>query len=351
QGRLDDDDGIMAFEWKMATETEAASFPADTMNITVAGYTHTLDLTAMRDVTADDKIKADDLVQFINARMQDYDVQAEISEDNQLMVWSPRGYSVKIEFDKNQTVNDSFDYKNVKTSELTVVINGETYTVDLSEAKTADERKAAIIEKFDGVDDINAVADDITGTISFKDDSGAALSAEISYSENITDQFIGGDALERSCYRGGYNLEGDAQTRGIDGNGMYDDGIHTQNATIRSGANTMRQNGFGVINDVIAAVKAGNRDDLADKMLPRIDSFISNILSVMAEDGALQARYQYNTERLVDENGIMTEQYDDLVKIDPAEAISQLMIADYMYQANLAVISRLIQPSLLDFLH
>ena len=113
----------------------------------------------------------------------------------------------------------------------------------------------------------------------------------------------------------------------------------------------MRQNGFGVINDVIAAVKAGNRDDLADKMLPRIDSFISNILSVMAEDGALQARYQYNTERLVDENGIMTEQYDDLVKIDPAEAISQLMIADYMYQANLAVISRLIQPSLLDFLH
>ena len=47
----------------------------------------------------------------------------------------------------------------------------------------------------------------------------------------------------------------------------------------------------------------------------------------------------------------MDEQYDDVAKIDPADAISQLMIADYMYQANLAVISRLIQPSLLDFLH
>ena len=47
----------------------------------------------------------------------------------------------------------------------------------------------------------------------------------------------------------------------------------------------------------------------------------------------------------------MNEQYDELVKIDPADAISQLMVADYMYQANLAVISRLIQPSLLDFLH
>ncbi len=47
----------------------------------------------------------------------------------------------------------------------------------------------------------------------------------------------------------------------------------------------------------------------------------------------------------------MDEQYDNLVKIDPAEAISQLMVADYAYQANLAVISRMIQPSLLDFLH
>ncbi|MBQ3397874.1 MAG: flagellar hook-associated protein 3, partial [Synergistaceae bacterium] len=104
-------------------------------------------------------------------------------------------------------------------------------------------------------------------------------------------------------------------------------------------------------NDIIAAVEAGNRDDIADKMLPRIDDFISNILSVMAENGALQARYNYNNERLVAENAVMDEQYDDVAKIDPADAISQLMIADYMYQANLAVISRLIQPSLLDFLH
>ncbi len=70
----------------------------------------------------------------------------------------------------------------------------------------------------------------------------------------------------------------------------------------------------------------------------------------MAEDGALQARYSYNNERLVSENFIMTEEQDRLVKADPADVISQLMIADYMYQANLAVIARLVQPSLLDFL-
>lgn len=267
QGRLNEDGigtGIMSFEWDIANK----NFPADTMSITVAGYTHTIDLTALRDVTADDKIKADDVVEFVNARMQDYDVQAEINKDGELMVWSPRGYSVKVEFAGN----------------------------------------------------------------------------------NDTAAFLGADTSTRSYYRGGYNLEGSASTRGIDEDNMYADGIHAQNATIRSGANTMRQNGFGVINDIISAVEAGNRDDIADKMLPRIDSFISNILSVMAENGALQARYSYNTERLVSENAIMTEQYDDLAKVDPAEAISQLMIADYMYQANLAVIARLIQPSLLDFL-
>ena len=204
--------------------------------------------------------------------MQDYDVQAEINNDGELMLWSPRGYSVKIEF---------------------------------------------------------------------ADGSGT----------DNTSTFLDTGTSTRSYYRGGYNLEGDASTRGIDANDMYGAGIHTQNATIRSGANTMKQNGFGVINDIISAVEAENRDDLSEKMLPRIDNFISNILSVMAEDGALQARYGYNNERLVTENMIMTEQYDDLVKVDPAEAISQLMIADYMYQANLAVISRLLQPSLLDFLH
>ena len=271
QGRLNDDGtgtGITAFEWDIA----AQSFPASTLNITVAGYTHTIDLTAMRDVTADDKITADDMVQFINARMQDYDVQSEVNGDGELMLWSPRGYSVKIEF---------------------------------------------------------------------ADGSG----------NDNTDDFLNAGTSTRSYYRGGYDLEGSASTRGIDANDMYSAGIHTQNATIRSGANTMKQNGFGVINDIISAVEAGNRDDLSEKMLPRIDKFISNILSVMAEDGALQARYNYNNERLVTEGMIMTEQYDDLVKVDPAEAISQLMIADYMYQANLAVISRLLQPSLLDFLH
>ncbi|MBR2209355.1 MAG: flagellar hook-associated protein FlgL [Synergistaceae bacterium] len=294
QGRLNPDgtgDGVMALTWDVNDQRfddgGSVSFPADKLNITVAGYTHTIDLTTIRDVTSDDEIKADDIAEFVNARMQDEDVRAFVNDDKELVVYSPRGYSIKIEF--------------------------------------LDNSDSDVTSDFIGTD-------------------------------------IGSDSsvLSRTLYRGGYNLEGkayydsenDIAPRGIDidGGDLYGTGAHTQNATVRSGANTARQNGFGVINDVMAAIESGNRDDLLNKMLPRIDDFINNILSVMAEDGALQARYEYNNQRLISENSVMTEENDNLTAPDPADVITQLMMADYMYQANLAVIARLIQPSLLDFL-
>ena len=264
-------------------DIENQDFPADELTLTVAGYSHTIDLTEIREVTADDRVDMNDVAEFINARMQDYDVRAEVNDDQELMLWSLRGYSVDVKF---------------------------------------------------------------TGMKEITDDDGNVISTEYG---DVTNKFLGEEGSTRSYYRGGWNLDGKATSRGITDN-FYSSGLHSQNATVRSGANTMRQNGFGVINDVIAAIESGNRDDLTDKMLPKVDEFINNLLSVMSENGALQARYSYNNERLTTESSIMTESYDDLVKIDPADAISQLMVADYMYQANLAVISRLIQPSLLDFL-
>ena len=261
----------MALSWDL----ENKKFPAEQVNITVDGVTHFVDLTKIGEFTGDSDITTDDIVDYINNEMKSYDVRMAINADNEMVMYSPGGSSIRVMF-----------------------------------------------------------------------------------LDNANEDFIGDDdyVLSRTHYRGGYDLEGQAyydgesDPRGIDSDNLYFSGVHTQNATVRSGANTMRQNAFGTINDVVAAIESGNRDDLLNKMLPRVDDMINNILSVMAEDGALQARYNYNTERLVTESAVMTEDYDNLMKIDPADAISQLMIADYMYQANLAVIARLVQPSLLDFL-
>ena len=54
--------------------------------------------------------------------------------------------------------------------------------------------------------------------------------------------------------------------------------MHTQNVTIRSGANQRKQDIFGVLDDVMAAVRSENRTAISDVMLPRIDRFIDNLL-------------------------------------------------------------------------
>ena len=500
QGRLDAD-GILSSSlvWDVDSqrfEDTGTTFPADKLNITVAGYTHTIDLTAIRDVTSDDEIKADDIAEFINSRMQDEDVRAFINDDSELVVYSPRGYSVSIEFlqdvsseffddvpyfaakgsstlssnleetsermYKDDTFSESSTIKfltksdsveiniesgdTVKTvmeklqaaagwlnvnyeetedsdypvisisttdgsalnvidvkghaaeealgistaiqgrsdvddldwdlendslpaEQLSITIDGTTHVIDLTEI--SDLNGDGDVTTADAVDLINEKLQDydvkfeINGNNELVAYSPKGSALKVSFLKNVNNDFLGDDefVLNRTHYRGGYNLEGKAYydtsdednkiaPRGVDltGGDLYSTGAHTQNATVRSGANTARQNGFGVINDVVAAIESGNRDDLIDKMLPRIDDFINNILGVMAEGGALQARYDYNTQRLITENSVMTEEQDSLVVADPADVITQLMMADYMYQANLAVIARLIQPSLLDFL-
>jgi len=250
---------------------EEGQTPARTFDITVAGYTHTIDLTAMRDTNGNGKLDAADLVATINARMQDYDVRAELNKDGHLVLWSPRGYSIT-----------------VKASQL----------------------------KADG-----------------------------SFDSDITGTFLGAGASTKTLYRGGYDLENAGRT-GPNGENT----MHTQNVTIRSGANQRKQDIFGVLDDVIAAAKSENRNAISDVMLPRIDRFIDNLLKVLSTNGALRNRYESNKARLVADDAQMTETLQDLVTIKPEEAMTELTMAKFMQEASLAVISQIIQPTLLNFL-
>ena len=246
-------------------------FRSNVFDITVGGYTHTIDLTAMRDTNGNGRMDVQDLVATINARMQDYDVRAELNKDGHLVLWSPRGYAVA-----------------AKASQL----------------------------KADG-----------------------------SFDSDITDTFFGAGVSAKTPYRGGYKLE-DAARPGPNGENT----MHTQNVTIRSGANQRKQDIFGVLDDVIAAVKSENRTAISDVMLPRIDRFIDNLLKVLSTNGALQNRYESNKARLVADDAQMTETLQDLVAIKPEEAMTELMMAKFMQEASLSVISQIIQPTLLNFL-
>ena len=54
--------------------------------------------------------------------------------------------------------------------------------------------------------------------------------------------------------------------------------------------------------------------------------------------------------RLVADDAQMTESLQDLVSIKPEEAMTELMMAKFMQEASLSVISQIIQPTLLNFL-
>jgi flagellar hook-associated protein 3 FlgL len=243
--------------------TEGAN-PPQTFSITVAGYTHTIDLTAMRDFNGNGVLDAEDLVETINSRMQDYDVKAELNGERCLVLWSPRGYTIE-----------------VKAEELGV---------------------------------------------STKD---------------ITDAFLGIGVPPATPYRGGYDLENASRTA---------PGIYTQNVTTRSGANQMKQNFFGVLDDISAAVRAENRDGLSDKLLPIIDSFMDSLLKTLSTNGALQARYESNIMRMNLNEITMTDTHDSLVVADLTDTYTQLMMAQAIYQASLGIMSYIVQPTLLDFL-
>jgi flagellar hook-associated protein 3 FlgL len=228
----------------------------------VAGYTHTIDMTAMRDFNGNGVLDAQDLVETINSRMQDYDVRAELNDEGQLRLWSPRGYTIEVK----------------------------------------------------------------------AEDLGAG---------DITDMFLGAGVSSATPYRGGYDLENASRVA---------PGITTQNVTMRGGANQTKQNFFGVLDDISSAVRAENRDGLSDKLLPLIDDFRDSLLKTLSTNGALQARYQGNVQRMTWNGLSMTEAYDSLVVVDPTDIYTQLMMAQTVYEASLGVMSYLVQPTLLDFL-
>ena len=71
---------------------------------------------------------------------------------------------------------------------------------------------------------------------------------------------------------------------------------------------------------------------------------------MLSTNGALQNRYESNKARLVADDVQMTESLQDLVSVKPEEAMTELMMAKFMQEASLSVISQIIQPTLLNFL-
>jgi len=236
------------------TENLAAWAPAagDTLEITVDGYTHTIDLNAIADSNESGSIDADDVVAAINARFQGLDVKAQLVDngtagEKYLVITSPRGYAVEIG----------------GTAQAALTGTGVTQTE--SRPPTASDR-------------------------------------------------------------------------------------YTQNVVVRTASDSKKTDFFGVLEKLANAVTAEDREGLSNVMLKQIDDFIDNLLRCRTSGGAILNRYENNQARFKQNNLYITELYSKVSDVDLADTSTRFLMAQAIYQSSLAVIARIVQPTLVDFL-
>jgi flagellar hook-associated protein 3 FlgL len=127
-------------------------------------------------------------------------------------------------------------------------------------------------------------------------------------------------------------------------------GPYNQNVTYRTGNNTYSIDFFGVIDNLINTVEGGNVDGLSDTIMPQLDNWLSTLLKCRAQEGALVNRYDTAVYRMTSNNTNYTDLYTQTVGVDLAEAFTNYEMAAAVYQASLAAIAQMLQPSLLNFL-
>jgi len=127
-------------------------------------------------------------------------------------------------------------------------------------------------------------------------------------------------------------------------------GPYAQMVTTRTGADVQQGDLFALLEDLVPAIEQGAVEGLSDSFLPRLDVAMDDVLSARATCGALRRRYETALSRLKDDNLAMTELESGIMDVDIAEAAVEFQTAQTVYQATLATISKVMQPTLVDYL-
>jgi flagellin-like hook-associated protein FlgL len=233
---------------------------------------------------------------------------------------------------------------------LTITVNGASHTIDLYDETFVNSNgsvgKPVVDNAEQLVDLINTrfqAVDVKASVIEEKDANGAIISKRIAiwspkgYDFEVTGTGQVPDAIGFAA--------GNSQSR------TYGDGSpFNQNIAHRTGDNTKKVDFFGVMDNLIDTVTGGNVDGISDVMIGQLDHWMTTLLKDRAIAGALINRYETTTSRYISNNTGYNELYTNTVGIDLAEALTNFQMSSSVYEASLAAIARLMQPTLLDFL-
>jgi flagellar hook-associated protein 3 FlgL len=253
----------------------------------------------------------------------------------------------------------SFDFGALSAdATLSITVNGAAHTIDLTDnsasppravVNNVEELAALINTRFQGQDIRAEVLEtkDASGSVTVK---RLAIWSPKGYTFEISG--TGDDGNPNGT--GALPIPGafgfDASLGNTSGKNHGGSGPFNQVVTHRTGDNTYDIDFFGVMDNLIDTVEGGNVDGLSDVIIAQLDSWLSTLLKCRAQDGALTNRYETAVYRMTSNNTNYTDLYTQTVGVDLAEAITNYEMASGIYEASLAAIARLLQPSLLDFL-
>ncbi|MDL2263422.1 flagellar hook-associated protein FlgL [Synergistaceae bacterium OttesenSCG-928-I11] len=234
---------------------------------------------------------------------------------------------------------------------LTITVNGTPHTIDLVDNETnpptqivqSVEDLAEIINtRFQGQDIRAEVIDDGSGKkyLSLWSPKGYTFAVG---GEGEADDGAGGTIPIAEAL--GFAV-GNDQSRGYAPNASP----YNQQVTHRTGNNQKETDFFGVLDNLIDCVEGGHVDGITDTMIEQLDNWMNTLLKCRAQVGALTSRYSTSIDRMTSNNTNYTDLHTKTVGVDMAEVITDYEMASSIYEASLAALARIMQPTLLDFL-
>lgn len=234
---------------------------------------------------------------------------------------------------------------------LTIKVNGAEHTIDLWDHEIAND------------DGGRPVAESV-------EDLAAEINARFQGKDIVADVYKNGDEkyliltspwgydFELSCTNADdandiltrLGFEDVANSESGDGSVTQTGANYNQIVTRRTGNNVKNTDFFGVMDNLIDCVEGGNVDGISDVMIGQLDNWMNTLLKCRAQVGALQQRYQSASYRMTSNNTNYTELWTNSVGVDLAEVITNYQMASNVYEASLAALARIIQPTLLNFL-
>ena len=345
------------------THEDDDTFGAGTIRISTPG--HTVDVPVL----------AGDTLQDISARIRDYAgswLDVSFYDDNidtsggnvQISLAAKDGSALSIidltgdvastlEIDtglKGTVDLSTFPTPLTPDTTLTITVNGTSHTIDLVDNDTnpptqivqsIEDLAEVINTRFQG-QDIRAevVMDNGEKRLALWSPKGYAF--EIT-GEGGTDDGTG--AVDDSIIEA-LGFDANNQSRGYDPNTSP----YNQQVTHRTGNNQKETDFFGVLDNLIDCVEGGHVDGITDTMIEQLDNWMNTLLKCRAQVGALTSRYSTSIDRMTSNNTNYVDLHTKTVGVDMAEVITDYEMASSIYEASLAALARIMQPTLLDFL-